>query len=121
MLLIFVRSLRYTRSGGVLKIAFDLYNSSTHTSYRVNDLYCAMSEQSCSSRTWRHYHILFRFWFRFVYAQQDRLRLLGAGAFDELVAPELPDYVSPLFERLCQETLPQLDDRQYRAVGQWWF
>jgi len=64
---------------------------------------------------------LFRFWFRFVYAQQDRLRLLGAGAFDELVAPELPDYVSPLFERLCQETLPQLDDRQYRAVGQWWF
>jgi Predicted ATPase (AAA+ superfamily) len=64
---------------------------------------------------------LFRFWFRFVYAQQDRLRLLGVGAFDELVAPELPDYVGPLFERLCQETLAQLDDRQYRAVGQWWF
>ena len=29
--------------------------------------------------------------------------------------------MSPLFERLCQEVLPQLDDRQYRAVGQWWF
>ena len=29
--------------------------------------------------------------------------------------------MSPLFERLCQETLPQLDDRQYRDGGQWWF
>ena len=64
---------------------------------------------------------LFRFWFRFVYGQQDRLRLLEKDAFAETVAPELPDHVSPLFERLCQQTLPQLDDRQYHAVGQWWF
>jgi len=64
---------------------------------------------------------LFRFWFRFVYGRQDRLRLLDNNAFDEVVAPELADHVSPLFERLCQEVLPQLDDRQYRAVGQWWF
>ena len=64
---------------------------------------------------------LFRFWFRFVYGRQDRLRLLDNNAFDEVVAPELADYVSPLFERLCQEKLPELDDRQYRAVGQWWF
>ena len=64
---------------------------------------------------------LFRFWFRFVYGRQDRLRLLDNNTFDEVVAPELADYVSPLFERLCQEKLPELDDRQYRAVGQWWF
>jgi len=64
---------------------------------------------------------LFRFWFRFVYANQDQLRILGEDAYDELVAPELADYVSPLFERLCQQALPNLIDRQFRDVGQWWF
>jgi len=29
--------------------------------------------------------------------------------------------VSPLFERLWQQTLPDLIDRQFRDVGQWWF
>jgi len=64
---------------------------------------------------------LFRFWFRFVYGNQDQLRILGDDAYDELVEPELADYVSPLFERLCQRTLPDLIDRQFREVGQWWF
>jgi len=64
---------------------------------------------------------LFRFWFRFVYGQQDQLRLLGEDAYAELVAPSLADYVSPLFERLCQRALPALIDQQFRAVGQWWF
>jgi len=64
---------------------------------------------------------LFRFWFRFVYGNQDQLRMLGDDAYDELVAPALADYVSPLFERLCQRALPNLVDRQYRDVGQWWF
>ena len=64
---------------------------------------------------------LFRFWFRFVYGNQDQLRILGGDAYDELVAPELADYVSPLFERLCQRALPDLVDRRFRDVGQWWF
>jgi AAA+ ATPase superfamily predicted ATPase len=64
---------------------------------------------------------LFRFWFRFVYGNQDQLRLLGDDAFETLVAPDLADYVSPLFERLCQRALPTLVDRQFRDVGQWWF
>ncbi len=64
---------------------------------------------------------LFRFWFRFVYGNQDQLRMLGDDAYDELVAPELADYVSPLFERLCQRALWDLVDRRFREVGQWWF
>ncbi|MCU4742510.1 ATP-binding protein [Natronoglomus mannanivorans] len=64
---------------------------------------------------------LFRFWFRFVYGNQDQLRLLDEDAYDELVAPELADYVSPLFERLCQQALPELVERRFRNVGQWWF
>ncbi len=64
---------------------------------------------------------LFRFWFRFVYGQQDQLRMQGADAYETLVAPELADYVSPLFERLCQRALPRLISREFREVGQWWF
>jgi len=64
---------------------------------------------------------LFRFWFRFIYGNQDQLRILGEDAYDELVVPELTDYVSPLFERLCQQALPNLIDGKFRDVGQWWF
>ena len=64
---------------------------------------------------------LFRFWFRFVYGNQDQLRILDDDAYDELVAPELADYVSPLFERLCQRALPDLVERRFRDIGQWWF
>lgn len=64
---------------------------------------------------------LFRFWFRFVYGNQDRLRLLGADAYDDHVAPKLADFVSPWFERLAQQNLPGLVDRQFVNIGQWWF
>ena len=64
---------------------------------------------------------LFRFWFRFVYGKQDQLRLLGADAFEEIVAPELADYVSPLFEQVCQDVLVRLSDRRVLDIGQWWY
>lgn len=64
---------------------------------------------------------LFRFWFRFVYGNQDRLRILGENAYDEFVTPEIADHVSPLFERLCQRALPWRIDRQFSNIGQWWF
>ena len=72
-----------------------------------------------SKRGW--YHIaapLFRFWFRFVYGSQGQLHMLGDDAYDELVASELADYVSPLFERLCQRALPDIIDWQFRDIGQ---
>ena len=90
---------------------------------RLVERHLPVTESSTTSKRGR-YRIaapLFRFWFRFVYGNQDQLRLLGDDAYDELVAPELADYVSPLFERLCQRALPDLVDRQFRDVGQWWF
>ena len=90
---------------------------------RLVERHIPVTESPTSSKRGR-YRIaapLFRFWFRFVYGNQDQLRLLGENAYDELVAPELADYVSPLFERLCQQALPALLDRQFRNVGQWWF
>jgi AAA+ ATPase superfamily predicted ATPase len=47
--------------------------------------------------------------------------MLSDDAYEELVAPELADYASPLFERLCQQALWGLIDRQFHDVGQWWF
>jgi len=90
---------------------------------RLVERHIPATESPTSSKRGR-YRIaapLFRFWFRFVYGNQDQLHMLGDSAYDELVAPELPDYVSPLFERLCQRTLPDLVDRRFRDVGQWWF
>ncbi|GAB3032571.1 ATP-binding protein [Natronobiforma cellulositropha] len=90
---------------------------------RLVERHIPVTESPTSSKRGR-YRIsapLFRFWFRFVYGTQDQLRLLGDDAYDELVAPELADYVSPLFERLCQRELPRLIDRRFRAIGQWWF
>jgi uncharacterized protein len=90
---------------------------------RLVDRHIPVTESPTSSKRGR-YRLsapLFRFWFRFVYGNQDRLHLLGDDAYDKLVAPDLADYVSPLFERLCQRALPSLLDRRFQTVGQWWF
>jgi AAA+ ATPase superfamily predicted ATPase len=90
---------------------------------RLVERHIPVTESPTSSKRGR-YRIaapLFRFWFRFVYSNQDQLHMLGDDAYDELVSPELADYVSPLFERLCQRALPDLIERQFRDVGQWWF
>jgi len=90
---------------------------------RLVERHIPVTESPTSSKRGR-YRIaapLFQFWSRFVYGTQDQLRMLSDNAYDELVAPELADYVSPLFERLCQRELPGLIDRQFRDVGQWWF
>ena len=90
---------------------------------RLVERHIPVTESPVSSKRGR-YRIaapLFRFWFRFVYGNQDQLRVLGDDAYADLVAPDLADYVSPLFERLCQRTLPDLIDRRFRDVGQWWF
>ena len=90
---------------------------------RLLERHIPVTESPTSSKRGRYRLAapLFCFWFRFVYGHQDQLRLLGDDAFKEVVAPTLADYVSPLFERLCQRALPSLIDRQFLNVGQWWF
>ena len=48
---------------------------------------------------------LFAFWFRFVHGRSSRYEVFGADAYDELVEPHLPDFVSSSFERLCQRAV----------------
>ena len=66
---------------------------------------------------------LFRFWFRFVYGRTARYEVYGADAYTDLVEPELPDFVSGTFERLCQQAVRYEYGDQYRFVEEpsnWW-
>jgi AAA+ ATPase superfamily predicted ATPase len=63
----------------------------------------------------------FKFWFRFVYGQTTRYDLYGENAYNDLIEPELPDFVSDSFEELCQEASVKLHgDLKFRKIGKWW-
>lgn len=65
---------------------------------------------------------LLRFWFRFVHGSGARYDDLGREAYEALVEPELADFVSPAFERLCGRALRSLyPDLTLADVGQWWY
>ena len=65
---------------------------------------------------------LFRFYFRFLYGRTGQYKLYGENAYEDLIEPELPDFVSDTFERLCHAAVPILySDRRFtRVPGQWW-
>lgn len=86
----------------------------------TRDIPVTANPQSSKKSRYRLNEPFFRFWFRFVYGRQDRLRTLGDEAFDSLVDPELPTYFGPLFEIACQNALRELVPYTYRGVGYWW-
>ena len=68
---------------------------------------------------------LLRFWFRFVFPEQSRIRRLGPQkAFRQLVRPQLDAYFGSCFERLCREALPDIYQREgveaRFEVGEFW-
>jgi AAA+ ATPase superfamily predicted ATPase len=83
-----------------------------------------ITEEKATSRRGR-YRIrdpLFRFWFRFVYGNEDRYERLGRDAYEAIIEPELADFVSPAFEMLCREALPNLyPDKLFLDIGRWWY
>lgn len=72
------------------------------------------------------YHIqdpLFRFWFRFIFGRSSRYEVYGEGAYEDLIEPHLPDFVSPCFEELCQRALLQAYKGEHKFLempGNWW-
>jgi AAA+ ATPase superfamily predicted ATPase len=105
----------------------DSQNTSTYLQklrrLRLIERHIPVTESPTSSKRGR-YRLsdpLFRFWFRFVYGNQDRLLLKGEDAYESIVKPEFADYASPIFEILCQKALPALIPRTYEKLGQWWF
>jgi len=65
---------------------------------------------------------LFRFYFRYLYGRTGEYELYGEDAYADLIEPELPDFVSEPFERLCQQAVPNVytDLQLTRAAGPWW-
>ncbi len=67
-----------------------------------------------------------RFWYRFVGPNlSDILFGRGAQVFEQYVAPELDDYLLPVFETVCAEYLERLAGSGqtpfvYRHTGAWW-
>jgi len=83
-----------------------------------------ITEEKAKSRRGRYRILdpLFRFWFRFVYGKEDRYERLGEDAYEAVIKPELPDFVSQEFEKLCQDALPNLfPDQTFLDIGRWWY
>lgn len=66
---------------------------------------------------------LFRFYFRYLYGRSGQYELYGENAYADLIEPELPDFVSDTFERLCHDAVPEFypDLQLTRLPGQWWY
>ncbi|WP_246391812.1 ATP-binding protein [Halosimplex pelagicum] len=83
-----------------------------------------ITEEKAKSRRGRYRLLdpLFRFWFRFVYGNEDRYERLGEDAYEAVIEPELPDFVSQDFEELCQNALPGLyPEKTFLDIGRWWY
>lgn len=83
-----------------------------------------ITEEKATSRRGRYRLLdpLFRFWFRFVYGNEDRYERLHEDAYEAVIEPELPDFVSQDFEALCRNALPALyPERTFLDIGRWWY
>jgi hypothetical protein len=56
-----------------------------------------------------------------VYGQREKLAQLDDDAFEQLVEPTFSEYMGPMFEIVCQETLPSLIPKVYHGIGYWWY
>lgn len=106
---------------------------STNTSYYFDRLetlriiekqYPALADPARSKRT--RYEIrdpVFRFYFRYLYGRGGQYELYGETAYEDLIEPELPDFVSETFEALCHDALPGLYPTYTlsRMPSQWWY
>jgi len=91
---------------------------------RLVDQHVPITEQKQRSKRSR-YRIrdqFFRFWFHFVYGTSTQYDELGEEAYEALIEPELPQFVSPSFEALCCAALQSLyPEHTIAETGQWWY
>jgi len=91
---------------------------------RLVDQHVPITEQKQRSKRSR-YRIrdqFFRFWFHFVYGTSVQYDELGDDAYEALIEPQLPQFVSRSFEELCCDALRRLYPEQtITETGQWWY
>ncbi|MCH7661117.1 MAG: ATP-binding protein [Euryarchaeota archaeon] len=91
---------------------------------RLTERHVPITERKESSRHGRYRLLdpMFRFWFRFIYGTGTRYEEFGDTAYETLIEPEIADFASSEFERLCQRALRDLyPERTITDVGQWWY
>jgi AAA+ ATPase superfamily predicted ATPase len=105
---------------------------STNTSYYFDRLetlriiethHPALADPARSKRTrYRIRDPVFRFYFRYLYGRGGQFELYGEDAYEDLIEPELPDFVSETFESLCHQAVPALypDYQLTQVPSQWW-
>lgn len=84
----------------------------------------ALSDPARSKRTrFRIRDPVFRFYFRYLYGREGRYELYGRDAYEDLIEPEIPAFVSETFENLCQQALPELYPERTltRVPSRWWY
>ena len=118
-----------TTSNGIAQaIGIDGKQISTYTQklerLRLIEREVPITEEKAKSRRGRYRILdpLFRFWFWFVYGKENRYERLGENAYEAVIEPELSDIVSPEFEKLCQDALPDLfPEKTFLDIGRWWY
>lgn len=84
----------------------------------------ALSDPTRSKRSrFRIRDPVFAFYFRYLYGREGRYELYGDGAYEDLLEPEIPSFVSETFEHLCQQAVPTLyPGRGFtRVPTRWWY
>ncbi len=115
------------------KIAQGAGVESTNTSYYFDRLetlqiiekhYPALADPARSKRTRYQIHDpVFRFYFRYLYGREGQYELYGENVYEDLIEPELPDFVSETFKSLCHQVVPALytDYQLTQVPTQWWY
>lgn len=63
----------------------------------------------------------FKFWFRFVYGQTTKYDLYGGDPYKDLIEPQIADFTSETFEKLCQKASVRIHgDLNFSKIGRWW-
>ena len=91
---------------------------------RLVDQHVPITEQKHRSKRSR-YRLrdqFFRFWFHFVYGTSTQYDELGDEAYESVIEPQLPQFVSRSFETLCCTAVRSLyPDETVSETGQWWY
>lgn len=112
------------QGAGIETTKTSYYFDRLETLHIIERQYPALTDPARSKRTrYRIRDTVFRFYFKYLYGRSGQYELYGDRAYEDLIEPELPGFVSETFETLCHAALPEL----YRGYtftqlpSQWWY
>lgn len=112
------------QGAGIETTKTSYYFDRLETLHIIEKHYPALTDPARSKRTrYRIRDPVFRFYFRYLYGRSGQYELYGENAYEDLIEPELPDFVSETFETLCHAALPELyrEHTFTQLPSQWWY